>query len=212
LATKRSYPRRRRRRPQEAEQEILKAAEAVIRERPWHEVTIERVMARTGMSREAFYAYFRDRNAVIARLAERIREDIDARADVWREGGEDRSAGRSALTGLVELYLEHGMLLRALSAAAAQDPAAERVWRQFIEAGDARTAKRIREDMKRGLIPELDPDATARALCAMNREYLFLVVVGNPDVDVEAVVDTLHPIWWRTLYPSRGPYPPASAP
>jgi hypothetical protein len=42
----------------------------------------------------------------------------------------------------------------------------------------------------------------------MNREYLFQTVVGNPQADVEAVVDVLHAIWWRTLYESRTPYPP----
>jgi TetR/AcrR family transcriptional regulator, ethionamide resistance regulator len=213
LATKRSYPKRRRRRPEEAEREILEAAEQVIRQRPWHEVTVERVMAETTLSREAFYAYFRDRNELIARLAQRLREQIDAYGDLWRAGTGDVFAdGRAALEGLVSLYAEHGAVLRALADAAGQDPDAGRVWRAFVEAGDARSAQRISEDIRRGLIPKLDPNATARALCAMNREYLFQVVVGNPKADLDAVVHTLHAIWWRTLYESDSPYPPTSGP
>jgi AcrR family transcriptional regulator len=210
LATKRRYPKRRRRRPEEAEREILHAADALIRERPWHEVTVELIMARTTLSREAFYAYFRDRHGAIARLAESVRREIDARAELWRQGSGDVFAdGRAALQGLVELYVEHGALLRALDYAAGQDPDAERIWHEFVDAGDKRSATRIREDIQRGLIPELDPEATARALCAMNREYLFQTVVGNPKPDIDAVVDTLHAIWWRTLYESVTPYPPS---
>jgi TetR/AcrR family transcriptional regulator, ethionamide resistance regulator len=212
LGAKRKYPKRRRRSPEEAEREILDAADALIRERPWHEVTVERIMARTTLSREAFYAYFRDRHGVVARLAEAVRKEIDARAELWRQGSGDVFAdGRAALKGLVELYLEHGALLRALADAASQDPDAERIWREFVDAGDARSAKRIRQDIRRGLIPKLDPEATARALCAMNREYLFQTVVGNPEPDIAAVIDTLHAIWWRTLYESVTPYPPSSS-
>ncbi len=212
MARERSYPKRRRRRPEEAEREILDAAEAVTREHPWHQVTVERVMARTTLSREAFYAYFRDRNELIARLAQRLRAEIDSYGELWRGRGDDDAfgQGRAALRALVALYAEHGVLLRALSAAAAQDPAADRVWREFVDAGDARTADRIRDGMKRGLIRELDADTTARALCAMNREYLFQVVVGQPEADLEAVVDTLHVIWWRTLYEPSRPYPGAA--
>jgi TetR/AcrR family transcriptional regulator, ethionamide resistance regulator len=208
LATTRK--KRRRRRPEEAEAEILSAADALIRTRPWSEVTVERVMAHTSLARETFYLYFPDRHRLLVRLLERLRGDIDSIAAPWRErvGEPDDESGRQALRGLVELYVEHGAVLRALSAAAGQDPAAEQAWREFVEAGDRRSAERIRAGMRSGLIAGLDPDRTARALCAMNREYLFQTVVGRPDADVEAVVDTLHAIWWRALYgvapPDRG--------
>ena len=102
------------------------------------------------------------------------------------------------------IYVEHGALLRAVAQAAGEDQGVQRAWRSFIDAGDTRSAEWIREDIRRGLIPELDPDSTARALCAMNREYLFLYVVGHPEPDIDAAVDTLHEIWWRTLYEAGG--------
>ena len=52
---------RRRRRPEEAERAILAAARAFLEEHPFREMTVEGVMIRTGLSRPAFYAYFRDR-------------------------------------------------------------------------------------------------------------------------------------------------------
>jgi AcrR family transcriptional regulator len=87
-------------------------------------VTVERVMARTTLSREAFYAYFRDRHELVARLAQRLRREIDAQAEGYRAtGAGDRfTAGRVALKGFVRLYVEHGALLRALADAAARTP------------------------------------------------------------------------------------------
>ena len=54
--------RRRRRTPEEAEGEILDAAEAFLREHPFRDLTIDEVMDGTGLSRPSFYVYFRDRH------------------------------------------------------------------------------------------------------------------------------------------------------
>jgi TetR/AcrR family transcriptional regulator, ethionamide resistance regulator len=200
---------RRRRRPEEAEAEILAAADVLVRTRSWSEVTVERVMADTTLARETFYLYFSDRNQLLVRLLRQLRAEIDALAAPWRDGtGDVYEAGRAGLRGLVQLYVEHGTLLRALSEAAGQDKAAGRAWRGFVDAGDRHTAERIRAGISNGEIVELEADETAKALCAMNREYLFQTVVGRSDVDVEAVVDTLHGIWWRALY---GPLSPREA-
>jgi AcrR family transcriptional regulator len=59
---------RRRRRPEEAEGEILTAAEELLRELPSHAVTITEIIARTTRSRKSFYAYFRDRHDLVTRL------------------------------------------------------------------------------------------------------------------------------------------------
>jgi AcrR family transcriptional regulator len=192
---------RRRRRPEEAEAEILESADALIRARPWSEVTVERVMANTTLARETFYLYFKDRNALLVRILRGLRGEIDAIAKPWREGnGDSDEAGRIGLRELVKLYAEQGAVLRALADAARQGEAAAAAWREFVEAGDRRSAERIRAGIGRGEIAPLDPDETARALCAMNREYLFQTVVGRSDFDVDAVVATLHAIWRRTLY------------
>ena len=51
---------------------ILTAARTFLETRPFREMTVEGVMARTGLSRPAFYAYFRDRYEVVTRLLEGI--------------------------------------------------------------------------------------------------------------------------------------------
>ena len=45
-----------------AEAEIVGAAEALLRERSFRELTVDEVMRRTDLSRPSFYVYFRDRH------------------------------------------------------------------------------------------------------------------------------------------------------
>src|SRR5208337_1654627 len=60
--------RRRRRKPEAAETEILNAGENFLREFPFRDMTVDAVMSRTGLSRSSFYEYFRDRNHLVIKL------------------------------------------------------------------------------------------------------------------------------------------------
>src|SRR5919106_243172 len=69
---------RRRRRPEEAEREILEAARVLFVQRPSRDVTVAAVMDRTTLSRKSFYVYFRDRYDLITRLVDPLRRQRDA--------------------------------------------------------------------------------------------------------------------------------------
>jgi TetR/AcrR family transcriptional regulator, ethionamide resistance regulator len=204
-------PRRRRRRPEEAERAILAAARAFLEEHPFRELTVERVMARTGLSRPAFYAYFRDSYDVVTRLLEGIGGLLFAVDRRWLVGEEeDLDAAREvlveALRGGAETFERHGPVLRAIADAASQDPRVEEVYRYgLIERLIVSVAERISRDVKRGLSPEdLDPQETARALVLMTERYM-LDAFGRPEAKpsrdkTAAVVDTLERVWLETLY------------
>ena len=112
-------------------------------------------------------------------------------------------AGREALMAAARLWARHGQLLSALSDAAAHDDQAARAWREFTEPAEAAALGRVRADIARGRISGIDPAPTVRALVAMNRACFRSELVGNPDADVEALVNTLQAIWTRTLYGAR---------
>ena len=181
---------RRRRRPEEAEQEILDAARALLAERPSSEVTVGAIMAATTLSRKSFYVYFDNRYDLLRRLVEPL----------WREGLDMASAARAALLRLAELYAEHGALLRALAEASSQDHDAKRAWRDFLDPVIEAHAAKIAEEVERGRIRGIDPARTARALIGMNLQYFFDELVDNPHPDVEATADALLVIWQRALY------------
>lgn len=158
-------------------------------------------MAGTTLTRNAFYVYFRDRYELIARLVARLRAGADAAMDAFAGGASlTEPAGREALAAAARLYAEHGEILRALAAAADDDKAAARAWAEFLEPSHRIMSEMVRREMAAGRITGIDPEPTVRALVAMNRACFFDQLVGRPDPPIDAVVDTLHAVWTRTLY------------
>ena len=199
VATER--PRRRRRRPEEAEGEILAAADALLRERPSHEVTVMAIMERTTLSRKSFYVYFLDRHELIARLVEPLREEIDTLASEARATHSDpRDQARALFLGVARVYTQHGQLLRALRESSGRDADAARAWRDFTDPPIAATAAVIRAQLKAGRARDLDANRTARALITMNLGCFFEQLIGNPRARPEPLVETLVEIWMRTIY------------
>src|SRR3954464_13949932 len=99
-------PRRRRRRsPEAAEREIVDAAEALLRERPFRELTVDEVMRRTGLSRPSFYVYFRDRHELVLRVVSHLEAELLTVANRWYESlGGGPPVLRDALAGIVGVY------------------------------------------------------------------------------------------------------------
>ena len=111
--------RRRRRTPKEAEREIIAAAEALLRERPFRELTVDELMRRTELSRPSFYVYFRDRHQLVLRVVEQLGGELFTMSERWLRGsGDQRAVARDALQGIVDVFAEHGPVLRALADAA----------------------------------------------------------------------------------------------
>jgi AcrR family transcriptional regulator len=191
---------RRRRTPDEAEREILDAAERLVRELPLTEVTVARIMATTTLSRNSFYVYFRDRFDLIARLVARLRAQADETMAAFAADSRSRDAAREALRAAAQLYRDHGELLRALHESAAHDASAASAWAEFAAETETIMTDRVRADMRAGRIEGIEPEPTVRALVAMNRACFFGQLVGRPDADVDALVDVLHRIWIRALY------------
>ena len=201
-------PARRRRRPEEAERAILAAARSFLERNAFREMTVERVMARTGLSRPAFYAYFRDRYELVTRVLEGIGGLLFAVDRRWLAGAEEsREEARlilaDALRRGAETFARYGPVLRAISEAASQDERLEEVYRYgLIERLICSVAERIERDRERGLTAKgVDPEEAARAL--------VLDAFGKPEArpsreKTEAVVGTLVAVWASTLY---GPEP-----
>ena len=194
---------RRRRTPESAEREILDAAEAFLRERPFRDLTVDEVMARTTLSRPSFYVYFRDRHHLAVRLVEGIGEALFAMSNRWLSGtnGDDpRADVRESLRGVATVWREHGLVLHAIADAAGHDPEVERVYHGLVEQFVVATTKRIEADIAAGRIAPIDAAPTAGALVWMNERYLQMTLGRLSQTSFDTVVDTLATIWTRTLY------------
>ena len=192
---------RRRRRPEEAEREILDAAEELLREARFNALTVDELMSRTGLSRASFYVYFRDRHHLIMRLTDRIGGELYGMSERWMRGsGDPVEDARAAVEGVTAVYAEHGPVLRAIAEAAATDRDVESIYHDLIERFVAGTATRIEEEIAAGRIKPVNPRETARALVWMNERYLLETLGRLPQEPVDRVVETLWMIWVRALY------------
>jgi AcrR family transcriptional regulator len=186
--------------PRETEREILDAAEQLLHERPFHELTVPAVMARTGLKRPAFYVHFRGRHDLVLRVVDRIGDELLVVANRWFEGDGAVADLRSALEGVAAVYVEHGPVLRALADASASDPTVEQTYRGLVQGFIEATAHRIRAEQATGRIGDIDPDETARALVWLNESYLRDALGRTPAADASTVVDVIERIWIATLY------------
>jgi TetR/AcrR family transcriptional regulator, ethionamide resistance regulator len=176
-------------------------------------MTVEGVMVRTGLSRPAFYAYFRDRYDLVTRLLEGVGGLLFALDWRWLSGVSDENDASEVLVDALragsQTFVEYGPVLRAIADAAGQDARVEEVYRYgLIERLVTAVAARISRDVEAGVSPgDLDPEETARALVLMTERYL-LDTFGRPErrpssTETEAVFGTLEEIWVRTLYGSE---------
>jgi AcrR family transcriptional regulator len=201
--------RRRRRKPEEAERVILAAGRAFLEDHPFREMTVEGIMVRTGLSRPAFYAYFKDRYDLVTRLLEGVGGLLFALDWRWLSGTPDGDASEvlvDALRAGSETFVEYGPVLRAISDAAGYDARVEEVYRGgLIQRLVTAVAARISRDIEAGITPdELDPEQTARALVLMTERYL-LDAFGRPEKrlsrrETEVILKTVEEVWVRTLY------------
>src|SRR6266545_1018227 len=88
-----SAPRRRRRR-EDSEQEILEAAERLLRERPFRELTVDDLMAATTQSRTAFYRHFTGRQDLLIRLLSDLNQELWEVSQGWFQGSGDGVVAR----------------------------------------------------------------------------------------------------------------------
>lgn len=168
-------------------------------------------MARTGLSRQAFYAYFQDRYDLATRLLEDIGALLFAVDRVWLEARDEncedaRKSLSEALSRGAETFLYYGPVLRAIADAASHDTRVEEVYRfGLIENFIRAVAVRIERDVETGISPaEVNPGETARALVMLTERYL-LDAFGRPqskpsEERVAAVLSTVERVWMQTLY------------
>ena len=173
-------------RREEARERILGAAEKVLLERPYRDVTVDLVMAEAGLSRTVFYRHFDGMPDVLLTLLRMIEGELVAPMlvpvtdpDTWL---------RELLASGVETFARYGPFMRALDHAAGQDAEIEAAYSAVVERFIEQTAETI------GGADEHAYEL-ARALNLMNRHYLMETLGKDPDFDREVALETLLTIW-----------------
>ena len=195
--------------------DILAAANGFLRERPYRELSVDVVMAQTGLSRTAFYRHFDDVTELVLLLLAEAGQDLYAVAQQWgaiASGAEDPAAAHDGLAQIVDFFVRQGPLVRAIAEAAATDEQIERAYQGALESFIEITRQILDRRVAAGLLQVPDTRALARALNLMNQAYLLDAFGREPRVDPEVALATLETIWVRVAGPggARGRAQPIS--
>lgn len=183
---------------------ILDAALEFLWTHPFRDMTVNALMASTGLSRSAFYQYFNDLHGLMESLLDLLKNEVYSVTGPWFEGtGGPVILLNDSLTGLVDVCYRLGPILRAANDAAATDERYEKVWKQFIEQFDDAVTTRIKADQEQGLIPDFDARPVAEALNRLDVLMLLDAFGQHPRKQPEPVYEALSRIWISTLYGSE---------
>ncbi|HWF23498.1 MAG TPA: TetR/AcrR family transcriptional regulator [Acidimicrobiales bacterium] len=186
---------------QSARLRILETTKALMADHPWSEISIQEIMAVSGVSRTSFYRHFDDGQHLLLTLLEEVAGKTGAPAETWlADTGSPIDALRAAVAELVSVYETHGPILQAVAEAAAQDADIDAVYHQVAGGFIETVSARIVIDVASGASPVRDPTETARALVWMCERYLAETMGRGPRTDVETVRTTVFEIWARAVY------------
>lgn len=194
-----AQPRHRRR--DQAEARLRAAMLEVSHGRSFQEVTVGEITAAAGLSRSAFYFYYRDKEDLLMQVTADVTEALYEQAESWWDGdGDPQHLVREALTGITELWERNAEILRLVVEVASYDDVLREFWRGLVERLIDVTAIHITDEQAAGHIDAgVDPSRAAETMVwATERVLHVYVATGSRSAD--EVAASLAPLWVRALY------------
>ncbi len=181
---------------------VLTATEELLAEgASFADLNIEKIATRAGISRTAFYFYFKDKGELLVRLTEDVTTELYEQADVWFSGqGDPRTELREALSKVAGLYADHAALMRVIVEVSTYEEAVATFWRGLLARFIDATAERIASEQAAGNAPAGDGPAMAFALVWMCERTLYQQVVQHETFSLDTLTATLESLWMRAIY------------
>ena len=179
---------------EEVQRAVLRATESLLAGgESFSDLPVGRIAGEAGISRTAFYFYFRDKRDLLMRLTDEVAGLLYAEADGWWSGDTDL---RTALQRVVVLYRDHAALLRAVVETAAYDEPVAAFWRALVGRFAEATEARIEVD---------NAAETAFMLVWMTERSCYQRLVQGEDPVDPAFLSALVELWERGTQPARTP-------
>lgn len=195
----------------EREQEILAAAQRLLRERPLQAISIDDLTKSVGISRPAFYFYFPSKAAVVLTLLDRVVDASFTAAGQTFPDAKDNPVKqwRHAIEAALQTFDEHRTVVHAAAQLKSANPEIQELWTAILERWIHRTTKAIEAERRRGAAPPgLPARELAVALNLMNERAMLAISTGEqPNLPAEQLLDILTQVWINAIY--LAPMPPA---
>jgi AcrR family transcriptional regulator len=186
------------------EQSLLSAVESLLEQGfSYTELPVQKIADEAGIPRSTFYLHFPDKAQLIARLVERVYDELFVDALGWWAG--DHRDGEAGIVAAVERiigrYRAHFPVLRAVMEVASYEPDVGDVYRARIQEFAAGMEARLEEQRDAGrLHPDVDIPATTRLICWSTERNITQHIMeddGSGDARLARALARSH---WLTLY------------
>ena len=203
----------------ERQRAILVAAERLLGEKDFADVTIDDLARGAGISRPTFYFYFASKQAVLLALLDQVAREAEKRtAEVFSSLSTAPSAAwRKAIEAFTGTFAAHRGVSVAAAAARSSEPELAAGWATLTNRWIDATAAAIRAERDRGASPAgPEPRLLASALNLLNERVITAALTGldstgldpaEPPLPAEALpgavgetVETLLHIWLTSIY------------
>jgi AcrR family transcriptional regulator len=177
----------------------------LLAERPLSSLSIDELAQGAGISRSTFYFYFDSREAVLLALAARLADLVFDVSGSWLRRGDERpeDALRRAMGDYIDLWHEHGAVLRAIANSCAGDPELQAFWSETGARFVAAAAEQIRRERDAGLALPAPPTAADLALVLSSMSERVCYGASQSQLSEKArnrLADTLAVAWHRAIY------------
>ncbi|MFD4880674.1 TetR/AcrR family transcriptional regulator [Streptomyces sp. NPDC058420] len=176
------------------ERAILDTCEALLARKGYDAMTVGDIAEGAGITRGALYFYFGSKQEVVTALVARTVEHLWERSRVTAQADDPRQAVAAAMRRTVELWNEHGLVMRTAIDLSLTVPEIGELWSRTADLfSSAITAVLERAGIPAGPEPEQAP-AMARALCWMIERTFYHASQESP-ANLQKASATCEHIW-----------------
>lgn len=176
------------------ERAILDTCEALLADKGYDAMTVGDVAQGAGITRGALYFYFGSKQEVVTALVARTVEHLWERSRVTAQTDEPRQAIAAAMRRTVELWNEHGLVMRTAIDLSLTVPEIGELWNHTADLFIAAIAAVLeRAGIQAGTQPE-QASAMARALCWMIERTFYHASQESREV-LQDASETCEHIW-----------------
>ncbi|MYT96211.1 MULTISPECIES: TetR/AcrR family transcriptional regulator [unclassified Streptomyces] len=176
------------------ERAILDTCEALLARKGYDAMTVGDVAQGAGITRGALYFYFGSKQEVVTALVARTVEHLWERSRATAQTDEPRQAIAAAMQRTVELWNEHGLVMRTAIDLSLAVPEIGELWNHTADLFIAAiTAVLERAGIQPGTRPD-QASAMARALCWMIERTIYHASQESRE-NLQEASETCEHIW-----------------
>ncbi|MFE3168972.1 TetR/AcrR family transcriptional regulator [Streptomyces sp. NPDC059224] len=170
---------------------------------PFTAISVQRIIDEAGVSRATFYAHFRGKSDILARLSAQLRESLLALARQWDPAAGEDGADRFArfFEEVIVIHRAHRSLITAIREVAAYDPEVSDFYTADLEGFDEHVLETLLAEQDAGSTShDLDAVAASRIIVWGGGQAIARHISVDDGSGDAAFARELARIWWYGAY------------